>query len=188
MNILSAFVVALSLSMDNFALTLACGCAERGGLKRAQVLLVGGLFALAHVVLFSAGWLGGREAGILFDRFDHWVAFLVLAFIGLKMVKESFSNKNEPSVCSLFKLRNALTMAVATSLDALFVGVALSITGAPFWLTLVLLAACVMVTSCTGFYLGGWLGKKFGAVMEGLGGAALTAVGIKVLLNGLGIW
>ena len=188
MNILSAFVVALGLSMDNFAVTIASGCADRGELKHARVLGVSVSFALAHVIMFCAGWWGGRELGRVIDRFDHWIAFFVLAFIGLKMIKEAFEHKEKPELCRRLSVKTVLALAVATSLDALLVGMALSLSAAPFGLTLSFLALCVLATSYSGFFLGSFLGRRFGTVMEVLGGAALLAVSVKVLLSGLGIW
>lgn len=188
MNILSAFIVALGLSMDNFAVTVASGCACRTGIKHSRTFAVSTVFAAAHVVMFAAGWFGGRELGRGLDRFDHWIAFCVLAFIGIKMIKEAFEKKAAPHECRVLSARTVLVLSVATSLDALLVGIALSLTSAPFWLTLWVLAGCVFVTSYAGFFLGCFLGGRFGVVMEAAGGAALLGVGAKVLLNGLGIW
>lgn len=188
MNILSALAVALGLSMDNFAVTIASGCGCGKSVRRKHAFWISLSFALAHVLMFGAGWLGGRELGRFIDRFDHWIAFFVLAFIGAKMIKEAFSKKEEPDWCRVISARTVLALAVATSLDALLVGIALSLSSAPFWLTMWFLAGCVFATSYTGFYLGVYLGARFGAAMEALGGLALIAAGSKVLLGGLGIW
>lgn len=187
MNILSAFVVALGLSMDNFAVTIASGCADRR-MHHGRTLSVSTSFAMAHVLMFCAGWWGGRELGRIIDRFDHWIAFFVLAFIGLKMIKEAFGKKEGPNLCRALSVKTVLALALATSLDALLVGMALSLSYAPFWLTLGFMAACVFVTSYSGFFLGSLLGRRFGSAMEALGGLALVGVGAKVLLSGLGIW
>ncbi len=188
MNFLSAFIVALGLSMDNFAVTIASGCAEHGAVKHGRTLAVSFCFALAHVLMFCAGWWGGRELGRMIDRFDHWTAFFVLVLIGLKMIKESFEKKQSPDLCRVLSFKTVLALAIATSLDALLVGMALSLSAAPFILTLLCLALCVFVTSYGGFFLGSILGRRFGSLMEVLGGLALMGVGTKVLLSGLGIW
>ena len=187
MNILSALVVALGLSMDNFAVTLACGCADCR-VRHGRTFCVSVSFALAHIIMFCAGWLGGRELGRWMDHFDHWVAFVALVYIGFKMIKETFEKKEGLDLRNLVSAKTVAALAVATSLDALLVGMALSLTAAPFGLTLGFLAVCVFITSYAGFFLGCFLGRRFGKVMEALGGVALVGVGTKVLLSGLGIW
>lgn len=188
MNILSSFIVALGLSMDNFAVTIASGCADRGRIRHGRTFWVSFTFVMAHVIMLCAGWWGGKELGRWIDRFDHWIAFFVLVFIGVKMIKEAFEKKQGPDLCRVLSVKTVLALAVATSLDALLVGMALSLTAAPFALTLAFMAGCVFVTSYTGFFLGSFLGHKFGTLMEVLGGVALAGVGTKVLLSGLGIW
>lgn len=173
--------------MDNFAVTIAAGCAN-GGVPRGRALLISAVFALAHIVMFSAGWLGGHELGRLIDRWDHWVAFAVLVFIGGKMLWGSAEETQKPDGHWLWQGRTIAGLAVATSLDALGVGIALSLEEAPFGLTLGLMTACVAVTSYAGFGLGRLLGGQFGKRMEIVGGLVLIGIGTKVLLSGLGIW
>ncbi|MBQ7908317.1 MAG: manganese efflux pump [Elusimicrobiaceae bacterium] len=187
MNVLSSFIVALSLSMDNFAVTIASGCSAGRDLRFKHIFSVSMCFVMAHVLMFSAGWFGGKELGRVIDRFDHWAAFVVLVFIGLKMVKEAFEKKENPNLCRIISFKSILALALATSLDALLVGIALSLTAAPFALTLLSMAVCVFVTSYAGFYLGNFLGARFGTAVEVLGGVALAGVGVRVLLSGLGI-
>lgn len=191
MQIWSSLLVAMSLSMDNFAVTIAAGCAEHCRLRIRTVLAVSLSFALAHFVMFSAGWLCGAQLGKHIDRFDHWIAFAVLAFIGGRMIKGAFEppQKDESAeLCRLNTPKTIVALAIATSLDALLAGVGISFTPAPFGLTAGALAVCVLVTSCSGFWLGALLGRRFGKVMEALGGGALVFIGVKLLLEGLGIW
>lgn len=191
MLILSGLLVALSLSMDNFAVTIAAGCAEHCRLRARTVWGVSAAFAAAHFVMFAAGWFCGEQLGRWIDRFDHWIAFAVLVFIGARMVCGAFGKKDDEEASALCRLNTAktiLALAVATSLDALLVGVALSLTDTPFWLTILTLSVCVFGTSCTGFWLGAQLGRRFGKIMEALGGVALAGIGTKLLLGGLGIW
>ncbi len=187
MNILSAFIVAVSLSMDTLAVTIASGCACNNGVRHGRTLVVSLSFVLAHIIMLSAGWLGGQELGRHIDRFDHWIAFVALAFIGLKMIKESFEKKDAPDMCHVLTIKTIIALSIATSLDALLVGIALSLASAPYWLTLGAMALCVFVISYAGFFVGSFLGSRFGSVMEALGGVALVGVGTKVLLSGLGI-
>ncbi|MBR3603685.1 MAG: manganese efflux pump MntP family protein [Elusimicrobiaceae bacterium] len=187
MNVLSSFIVALSLSMDNFAVAIASGCACGRNLRFKHILGVSLCFVLAHALMLSVGWFGGKELGRVIDSVDHWFAFIVLLLIGLKMVKEAFEKKEETSLCQLISLKMIFVLALATSLDALLVGMALSLTQAPYLLTLVFMMGSVLVTSYIGFYLGNYLGKRFGTWMEVSGGVSLSAVGVWVLLSGLGI-
>ena len=171
--------------MDNFAVTLASGCGHRGPLPKSRILLVGTCFMLAHVIMFSFGWLGGWELGQRMNRWDHWVAFALLAFVGLKMIKESLEDEPAPDFGTSLSWRMLLFLSLATSLDALGVGVALSLENAPFWITVFFMAVCVFLTSYAGFVLGQLLGRRFGKVMEVVGGAVLIGLGTKILLNGL---
>lgn len=174
--------------MDNFAVTLASGCGRSGKLPAGKVLSVGICFTLAHVIMFSLGWLGGWELGQRLNSWDHWVAFFMLAFVGCKMIKESLENEPALDLQKTLTLRMMVFLSIATSLDALGVGIALSLENAPFWMTLLFMAGCVFVTSYAGFRLGQLLGRRFGKVMEIMGGLVLVGLGTKILLSGLGIW
>ena len=187
MNILSSFLVSAGLSMDNLAVTVSAGCARSGQSSMRLIMQVSLLFALAHFVMFSIGFEGGvlLHAGRVLGA---WVACIILGFIGARMIKEAFFTTLRDA-CPIFtSLKTRLALAMATSLDALFVGAGMSLAGASFWQTQILLVLCVFVTSWCGFYLGGYLGKKFGRNMEILGGCVLIALGVKVLLEGVGIW
>jgi putative Mn2+ efflux pump MntP len=187
MSVLSSFIVALSLSMDNFAVSIASGCACGKELRFKHICGVSLCFVLAHALMLSAGWFGGKELGHFVESVGHWLAFLVLGFIGIKMIKEAFEKKENPTLCQLISFKTISILALATSLDALLVGLALSLTKAPYLLTLGFMTGCVFVTSYAGFCLGNFLGRRFGTWMEVLGGVALVGVGVRVLLIGLGI-
>lgn len=188
MNILSALLVALGLSMDNFAVTIASGCRHRSRIPAAYTFKAGVLFAAAHFIMFSAGWLCGAGAERYIGAAAHWIAFLILLFIGGKMIKESLSHQDTGDVCALHSFKTLAPLSVATSLDALLAGMGLAFASSSFWPVVWTLSACVFVTSIAGFYLGAWLGRKFGKVMEAAGGAVLALIGVKLLLEGLGIW
>ena len=188
MNIFSSLLVAVGLSMDNWAVTIASGCSHRQAIARSYIFKVSSLFALAHLVMFSVGWLCGAGLGKYIGAVDHWVAFFILIFIGARMIKESRGAEAEKEVCTLHSFKVLCALSVATSLDALLVGMGLAFTAAPFGATVAMLTVCVFVTSWTGFYVGAFLGRKFGKIMEGLGGAVLMLIGLKLLLEGVGIW
>lgn len=186
MNILSSLLVALGLSMDNFAVTIATGCCYRKKIPTSYVVKVSCLFSFAHFVMFSLGWVLGTEAGKYLRALDHWLAFGILFFIGCKMIKEALS-KEEAEKCVLHSFKTLCVLAFATSVDALLVGMGLAFSAFSFWLTVGALVASVFATSWTGFYLGAWLGRKFGKVVEAFGGIILIGIGVKLLLEGFGI-
>ena len=183
MNILSVFLVGLGLSMDNFAVTLAAGAAQRNAPKRL-VLQISLLFATAHFLTFSGGWIIGTGLGRLIHAIDHWIAFVILAFIGVHMIKESREEHSQKQFSSLGTFKTQLLLAAATSVDAWMVGMGLSFTQAPFWLTVQVMIGCVFLTSWFGFSIGSWLGRKLGPIMETIGGITLILIGVKLLLEG----
>ena len=188
MLLLSVVLISLSLSMDNLAVTVAAGCAAHRRVPVGFALKAGGLFSVAHLIMFTGGWLLGSGVGHYVDAFDHWLAFGILVFIGGRMVKESFHSHDEAEKLTGLAGRTLWWLALATSIDAWLVGMGLSFTQAPFGLTAITLTAFVFITSWIGFYLGIWLGEKFGQRMEAVGGIVLALLGVKILLEGLGIW
>ena len=147
-----------------------------------------GSFTLAHIIMLSLGWLGGWELGHFIDRWDHWIAFFLLVFVGIKMIKESLENESAPDFAGRISFRFIVLLSLATSLDALGVGIALSLEQASFWMTFLFMTVCVFATSYAGFVLGQLLGRHFGKAMEVTGGLVLIGIGTKILLSGLGIW
>ncbi len=182
MNILSAFLVALSLSMDNLAVALAAGCNRTTSLPHRATIQVGLLFTTAHFVMFSIGFLGGHELMFWIGNIGKWVAAVILVYIGVHMIYESFHSTDLKNINVLNSFKMQVILALATSIDALLVGIGLGLAFAPFWLTVLLLSVCVFLTSVGGFYAGHWLGRRFGQIMEIIGGCILILIGAKWLL------
>jgi len=181
MNILPAVLIACSLSMDNLAVTVAAGSAG-GGLSRRTILQVSCLFALAHFIMFTAGFWGGYELTRWLGNVGRWVACAILVYIGARMVWESFHPEGESSSSAFATFPTRIFLAFATSMDALFVGMGIGLAGGGFWLLVCLLSVCVFITSAVGFYAGHWLGSRFGRLMESAGGLVLIYFGVKLLL------
>lgn len=182
MNILSTFLLALSLSMDNFAVALAAGCNRQVALSWRAAIRVGFLFAIAHFGMFSIGFLGGHELMLWVGNAGRWMATAILVYIGLHMIYQSCRKTDVKNSHVFNSVKVQMILALATSIDALLVGVGLGWTAAPFWLTVLLLGVCVFITSVGGFYAGHWLGRRFGQVMEIAGGCVLILIGVKWLL------
>ena len=186
MNIWVSFLIALSLSMDNLAVTVSAGCSRQLTGHRRTIWQISVLFALAHFVMFSLGFEGGilLHAGQIIGK---WIAGAILCFIGVRMIQSAC--KAAPSVHDkiLSSLYAQLLLAVATSVDALLVGAGLALSSASFWQTNLFLVICVFSTSLCGFYLGRYLGQKFGRVVEVTGALVLVGFGAKMLLEATGI-
>ena len=104
MNILSSLLVALGLSMDNWAVTIASGCSHHDAIPKSYIFKVSSLFAIAHFAMFSGGWLCGAGLGKYIGAVDHWIAFAILVFIGFRMIKESRSREESgQDVCVLHR-------------------------------------------------------------------------------------
>lgn len=188
MNILSCLLVALGLSMDNSAVTAAYGCVHQRRASAAYILRVSTAFTLAHFTMFSLGWLLGDGIGHYVGKIAPWIACAILVGIGGHMIKESLEENAESALPEVLSLKVLLGLAVATSIDAWMVGMGMGVVYAPFLLTLILMCVCVFITSWGGFYVGALLGNRFGRRVGIGGGIALMLVGVKVLLEGLGIW
>ena len=174
--------------MDNLAVTVAAGCAARQRIPAREELTASLGFALAHLVMFSGGWGLGAGVGRWVKQYAPWVAFVILLFIGAHMVWEALEKDSHEKVPTALHGKTLLWLALATSMDAWLVGMGLSFTRAPFALTVICMTGFVFATSWVGFYFGAWLGEKFGRRMEALGGLVLMGLGVKLLLEGLGIW
>ena len=190
MGIIEIILIGVGLSMDAFAVSICKGLSTQR-LKPSHYLIIGAWFGGFQALMPAIGYLLGATFEKYITAFDHWIAFAVLVFIGARMVCGAFGKQDDEEASALCRLNTAktiLALAIATSLDALLVGVALSLTDTPFWLTILTLSVCVFGTSCTGFWLGAQLGRRVGKIMEALGGVALAGIGTKLLLGGLGIW
>lgn len=180
MNMVSAFLISLGLSMDNMALSVAVGGDPKGVLPRAVQLQTAFLFVLAHLVLFSSGFFGGYELAYVVARYGKLIACAILVYLGGHMLYEAWLRpEHPPQITSISK---RLLLALATSLDALFAGMGLGLTHVEYMLTLSMLGLCVFTTTLVGFQLGTLLGRAFGRYMQLVGGLILIGFGVKLLL------
>lgn len=175
--------------MDCFTVSLMSGVILRRGIT-IIILRMALLFGIFQAAMPLAGWLGTAHFSQYLEAVDHWIAFGLLAFIGGKMIWESLHNDedDEPSFNPL-RLRTQLLLAVATSIDALAVGISMACLGynhiTALTLPLVMIGATSVVMSIAGY----WLGVRFGRIVarrikpELIGGLVLVFIGIKVLLS-----
>ena len=186
MNILELLLIAAGLSMDAFAVSVCKGLSVQR-LKPRHYLLTGAWFGGFQALMPSIGFLLGSAFDQYISAFDHWIAFVLLALIGGNMVKESLSGEEECHDSS-FSIRTMFLLAVATSIDALAVGVTFALLPDVHILSAVsLIGAATFLLSALGLKVGNVFGLRYKARAELAGGVILILMGLKILLEHLGI-
>ena len=181
---LSVLGIALGLSMDAFAVSVCKGLSLRR-LRPAHLALTGLYFGGFQFLMPLLGWLLGYRFAALIADYDHWIAFLLLGLIGLGMLRESFSGAE--TLDADFGFCSMLPLAVATSIDALAVGVSFAFLEQPILPAAALIGAVTFLLSGLGLCLGRAFGARFKAGAERLGGCLLLLMGLKILWEHLGL-
>ena len=189
MGVVELLLLAVSLSMDAFAVSLCKGLSmPKASLKAG--LVCGGWFGFFQAGMPLAGFFLGSLFAAYIESVDHWVAFGLLALIGANMLKEAFEKKEECCGCKEADLspKAMLPMAVATSIDALAVGIGLAMTGGVnIWLAVALIGLVTFLLSNVGVKVGSLFGARFEKKAQILGGVMLILLGLKILLEHLGV-
>ena len=187
MGIVELFLLAVGLSMDAFAVSVCKGLAmEKCSLKKASICGVwfGGFQALMPTI----GYILGYQFKDYITSIDHWIAFVLLAIIGGNMVKEALSKEEDEEADDSLVVKTMFLMAVATSIDALAVGVTFAFLPDTNIVAAVLFIGCItFVLSTIGAKVGNVFGAKYKAKAELAGGVILVLIGLKILLEHLGI-
>lgn len=189
MNQLDIWFLALALAMDCFAVSIASGIIVKKHLGKMMIRMAF-LFGLFQAAMPLIGWLGVSTFTSYLENIDHWIAFGLLAFLGGRMIRESFLPEEEKKIKPR-KLKTQVVLAIATSIDALAVGISFACTGFSNLKMLVyplfIIGFVSFVMSITGVLLGVKFGKPIAKKFkpELLGGIILIFIGIKVLLSHL---
>lgn len=179
--------IAVALAMDAFAVALATGICLREA-RASHTLRMAGAFGLFQALMPIAGWLLGLSFREHIEAYDHWVAFALLAFVGGKMLWEGLSSGKEDPSCKAEEKDptrggQLLLLAVATSIDALAVGLSFAVLGVEIWMPALVIGVVCFVITALGVKLG-CLTRHVGPMSsyaELLGGTALIAIGLRIL-------
>ena len=190
MGILELLLLAVALSMDAFAVSICKGLCLRKASAKAM-LICGVWFGLFQGLMPLIGfYLGSLFAGTI-QAIDHWIAFALLALIGINMIREAHKASHEDYVCPTevdLSVRHMFTMAIATSIDALAVGISLSLTGGVnIRMAFILIAVITFLFSAAGVKIGSVFGNKYEAKAQFMGGLVLILLGSKILFEHLGL-
>ena len=173
---------ALALSMDAFAVSVSCGVSKRAKTSITQVK-IGLYFGIFQGLMPIIGWVLASRFSEYIRDYDHWIAFILLGFIGIKMIREARDNTCE-DVGDL-DTRQLFTLAVATSIDALAAGISFAVLDINIFFAAVSIAAITFLLSFLGARFGQKLGSRFQQGAEIFGGTILIAIGLKILVEHL---
>lgn len=187
-------LIAVSLSMDAFAVSVSAAACSKG-LSRAHMLRAAFAFGLFQFLMPLAGWFLGSAFIGLIGSFDHWVAFALLALVGGKMLAEAIEEfREEPEDCAcptgeqakkrdLSSKRVVLILAIATSIDALAVGMSFSVIGRPAFQPSLVIGAVTFFLCSLGFFFGKRIGCLLGRWAQLAGGVVLVGIGVRILVS-----
>lgn len=188
--VIELFLLGVGLSMDAFAVSVCKGLGMRK-LNKKQALIIGLYFGGFQALMPFVGWLLGSQFQKYITSIDHWIAFILLGFIGGKMMIEAVREWNEEEVVDVMDApidhKNMLVLAVATSIDALTVGITFAFLGTPIVKAITIIGITTMVISIAGVVVGNFFGSKYKSKAEFIGGLILVLLGLKILLEHLGI-
>ena len=175
---ITLFILSCSVAADATAVAIA---ASVGGITLKRGFLLACCFGGAQAAMAGIGWVGGAMLGQLWIDWDHWLALILLSAVGLKMIREALGEgAREPFFTRPLAL---LVLTLATSIDALAVGISLPTLETTAVVALTMIGAVTFLFSFAGSAFGRFLGQRFGRVVEVAGGVGLIAIGISIVVN-----
>lgn len=187
MGLVELLLTAIGLAMDAFAVSVCKGLGMRN-MRYDQALVIGLYFGVFQALMPLIGWLLGTSFSHYIQAFDHWIAFVLLVFIGGKMLWDAFhEEKKEVAEAADAKLdhRELLMLAVATSIDALAVGIAFACLDVEIWSSISMIGVITLCISFCGVWIGNRFGNRFEKKAEIIGGIVLVLIGVKILVDHL---
>ncbi len=181
MDNLSIMLISIGLAMDCLAVSISSAVTIKE-VKLSDGLRVGLFFGGFQGGLALLGWLGASSFATLVESVDHWIAFILLAIIGIKMIKEGMEEE-ESSGMNHRNLRVLLILSIATSIDSLAIGISFSFLGISIILPVIMIAIVSFIFAFAGTFIGQKAGEKLEGKMEIIGGLILIGLGLKILLE-----
>lgn len=190
MSFVELFLIAVGLAMDAFAVSICKGLQmKKINYRHGAVIAL--FFGVFQGVMPLLGWFLGSSFGSYITRADHWVAFVLLAFIGGKMIYEALHGDDDEEMSEggdTLDIKELLILSVATSIDALAVGITFALLpDTNIWVSITAIAVVTFVLSLIGVVIGNRFGTKYKNKAELFGGVILVLIGLKILLEHLGI-
>lgn len=181
MNFLELLIIAIGVSMDAFAVSICKGLSTRK-IRPSNAVTAGFWFGGFQALMPVIGYYLGVSFADFVSGVDHWIAFVLLGIIGGKMIKESFENES-CEISADFSFKSMLPLAVATSIDALAIGVSFAFLGVSIWVPVLLIGVTTGLFSAAGVYIGNRFGCRYKSRSEFIGGLVLCLMGVRILLE-----
>jgi len=185
MSLITIFLLAVGLGIDAFSVAIGIGATHQQK-SWTPVLRLSCAFGLFQFFMPLIGWLAGSTVVNLIAGFDHWIAFGLLALIGVKMIREAFEAEENEERADKTKGMPLLMLSIATSIDALAVGFSFSLLKTPILYPSVIIGLVCFAMTAVGMVFGKALARIFGRKVEILGGLVLIGIGIKILMEHMG--
>ena len=183
MDIISIILIAIGLSLDSFAVSVTNGLTIKD-LNVKRILTISFSLAIFQALMPLIGWFAGIGVEKYIKEYDHWIAFLLLSFIGVKMIYEGFK-KNDIEKDTELKILTLIGQSFATSIDAFAVGISFALLNLSILISILIIGLITFIFSITGLQLGKYFGKRVGESVEILGGIVLICIGLKILIEHL---
>lgn len=182
MSFIEIVLLAVGLSMDSLAVSVTGGALIQN-YKHRHMLKIGSVMGVFQAGMTLAGYLAGLSFKKYITAFDHWIAFILLLYIGSKMIYESTQDREEDSKTNPLRFKTLCGLGVATSIDALAIGISLACLESTIALEALTIGVVTFLISASGVYFGHHFGRKIDLKLDLIGGLILIAIGTKILIE-----
>ena len=183
MEYITILFLAIGLSFDTFAVSITCGLVKTN-LQFRQAIKIAFIMAFFQALMPIVGWLIASSINNYIEKYDHWIAAILLTILGIKMILESFKKEEHKNFDPL-NLKVNITLALATSIDALFVGFTFALFHSRVIMPVIIIGAVTFIVAMLGMLFGKKIGAAFGKKLEILGGIILIIIAVKILFSHL---
>lgn len=184
-EIFTTLAMAIGLAMDTFAVSVSCGLSVKEDQALKNAMAAGVTFGIFQSGMTLIGWLIGSSIKNYLGPFNYWIAFLLLFFVGAKMIKESFEEESSPIILTGFI--TLMTLAIATSIDALAAGMSYATLHQDIMIPMIIIGVVALIFSFSGVYIGKFVRNtvSLGRKVDIIGGLILIGIGLKILLENI---
>jgi putative Mn2+ efflux pump MntP len=183
MDIYSLIFISIGLAMDAFSVAVIAGFGL-GKVKLVDSLKVSSTFGVAHILMPIFGWILGSTVINFIQRWDHWLAFILLAFVGVRMLKEGMKKETEEvNANDLMGFASLIMFTIAVSIDAMAVGLSFSLQELSIWIPSLYMGAGTLIFTFLGLNIGNKTGQRFGKKAQIIGGLILTLIGLRIVFT-----